>query len=168
MTKIERSRLWQKKNKKKAYENHKIYRDKNREKLNQKAKEWREANREEMLKRRRLRASERKKLDPLFKLSENIRSLICMSFKRGGKKWKKVLKTEEILGCSITEFISYLLSKCPEGITYNDFHRFGYQIDHIIPVKSATTEEELIKLNHYTNLQPLFWRDNIQKSDKLT
>ena len=38
---------------------------------------------------------------------------------------------------------------------YNKELNYGWDIDHIIPVSSATSEEQLIKLNHYSNLQPL-------------
>lgn len=155
---------WQKDNREKAYKHHKAYRDRNREKLNQKAKEYREQNREQLLARRRARTAERKQADPTFKLMENVRSLIAMTFKGKGKK---SYKTEEILGCKLNEFVDYILSKCPEGIGLKDFHRFGYQLDHIIPVSSGKTPEEIVKLNHYSNFQPLFWRDNIQKSNKI-
>ena len=43
---------------------------------------------------------------------------------------------------------------------YNGELNFGWDIDHIIPISSATTEEEILKLNHYTNLQPLCSRIN--------
>ena len=38
---------------------------------------------------------------------------------------------------------------------YNGEFNFGWDIDHIIPISSAKSEEEIIQLNHYTNLQPL-------------
>jgi hypothetical protein len=38
---------------------------------------------------------------------------------------------------------------------YNGSENFGWDIDHFIPVSSAKTEEDIVKLNHYTNLQPL-------------
>ena len=43
---------------------------------------------------------------------------------------------------------------------YNGDLCFGWDIDHIIPVSSAKTEEEILKLNHYTNLQPLCSKEN--------
>jgi len=38
---------------------------------------------------------------------------------------------------------------------YNGEFNFGWDLDHIIPISSAITEQEVIKLNHFTNLQPL-------------
>jgi hypothetical protein len=73
----------------------------------------------------------------------------------------KKSKSIEILGCSFEEFKLYLESKFEPWMTwenkglYNGELNYGWDIDHIIPISSATTEEEIIKLNHYTNLQPL-------------
>lgn len=102
---------------------------------------------------------DRKSKDPLFKLSENIRTLIHNSFNRNGKTKSK--KTNEILGCSFDEFKIYLESKFEfwmnwqnRGLYNGDFN-YGWDIDHIIPVSLAESESDIIKLNHYTNLQPL-------------
>lgn len=38
---------------------------------------------------------------------------------------------------------------------YNGELNFGWDIDHIIPISSAKSEEDIIRLNHFSNLQPL-------------
>ena len=77
------------------------------------------------------------------------------------------MKTEQILGCSIKEFQNYIINLCPEGVSLDNFNRYEYHIDHIIPLSSANTEEEVIKLCHYTNLQPLWCNENLTKSNKI-
>jgi hypothetical protein len=103
---------------------------------------------------------DRKANDPLYKLSANLRNRITETFNYKGIRKPK--KTEDILGCTIEEFMVYLESKFEPWMTWDN--RGGqtvkgpnesWDIDHIIPISTAQTEEELIKLNHYTNLQPL-------------
>ena len=51
---------------------------------------------------------------------------------------------------------------------YNGELNYGWDIDHIIPISSGNTEEEIIKLNHYSNLQPLCSKINRDiKRDRL-
>ena len=74
---------------------------------------------------------------------------------------KKSKKSQEILGCSFEDFKAYLESKFEFWMNwenyglYNGEVNYGWDIDHIIPLSSAKLEEEIVKLNHYTNLQPL-------------
>jgi len=160
-----RSREWQRNNPEKAKINHKKYREANREKITLSAKIKKNENKEHYLEVRKKWKKQKIESDPIFKFSENIRSLISISIKKySGKKRKK---TESILGCNMDFFIQHILSKCPDGIDLKDFGKFGYHIDHIIPISSAKTEEEVLKLSHYTNFQPLFWLDNIKKSNKI-
>ena len=148
-------------------EQYKKWRTENRDKVSEKNKNWREKNKEEHLKRKREAYNNRIQEDPLFTMHEKIRGLIKGSFKRGKAEWKKNSKTQIILGCSIEEFIKMILDKCPEGVGIKDFGQFGYHLDHIIPISIATSEEEIIKLNHYSNFQPLWWENNLSKSNKI-
>ena len=81
------------------------------------------------------------------------------AFKRNG--YTKKSKSIDIIGCSFEEFQEHLESKFESWMTwenkgiYNGELNYGWDIDHIIPLSSAKTEEDVIKLNHYTNLQPL-------------
>jgi hypothetical protein len=47
------------------------------------------------------------------------------------------------------------------------FDNYGqWHIDHIIPLATAKTEQDVYTLSHYTNLQPLWAKDNISKGAK--
>lgn len=103
---------------------------------------------------------DRKDIDNLFKISCNLRSYISNSLKCKNKK------TEHILGISFDEFKNYLESKFEYWMNWENYGRyngtieFGWDIDHIIPLSSAKTEEDLYKLFYYTNLQPLCSKTN--------
>jgi hypothetical protein len=133
----------------------------NKEKINKYNKEYRLNNkvkRNEFLKNRRQN-------DNLFKFSSYTRSLINNSFKRNNNKFKKNPKTEIILGCTIEEFRSYIEMKFDKKMTFENYGK--WHLDHIIPISIAKTEEEIIKLNHYTNFQPLWAIDNLKKGNKI-
>ena len=97
------------------------------------------------------------KNDDIYRLSECLRSLV----NRGLKKYNKKSRTEEILGCSFIQFKEYIESKFENWMNWDNYGKYngelnyGWDIDHIIPISSAKTEDEIINLNHYTNLQPL-------------
>ena len=83
--------------------------------------------------------------------------------------WKivkgKSKRTDEILGISLAEFQGYLEKKFTDGMCWENYGK--WHIDHKIPLSSALNEEELYKLCHFTNLQPLWAEDNIRKGNKL-
>jgi hypothetical protein len=150
-------------NKEKQKEYQKEYREKNKDMIKEKRERNYEENKESILEYQRKyrkvnpenrdkinkRFNSRYKMDSLFRLRNNISKLIRQSIKNGG--YTKNSKTHDILGCSFVELIKHLNSN-KYGFKYEDNL---YDIDHIIPTSSATTEEEMIKLNHYTNLQLL-------------
>jgi hypothetical protein len=103
------------------------------------------------------------KVDPFFRFKYKLRTLIRNSIRSRG--FSKKSKTFQIIGCSFEEAISHFQSKFTEGMTLAN-HGL-WHIDHIIPMSTAKTEEEAIRLNHISNLQPLWADDNLSKSDKL-
>lgn len=83
------------------------------------------------------------------------------------KRWHKNTNFSNYIGCSKEELVIYLESKFQDGMTWDNHTKDGWHIDHIIPLSSATTDKELYKLCHYTNLQPLWATDNLKKRSKL-
>jgi hypothetical protein len=98
-------------------------------------------------------------IEPLYRLKHNFKINLLRSFK--SNNCIKSLRTEEILGCTFDFFKSYLEDKFEDWMNwknrglYNGEFNYGWDIDHKIPISLAKTEEDIIKLNHYTNLQPL-------------
>lgn len=78
-------------------------------------------------------------------------------------------KTVDLLGCSVPELKKHLESQFQPGMTWDNYGRTGWHIDHIKPLSSfdLTDLEQLTEACKYTNLQPLWAKDNIQKSNKL-
>jgi hypothetical protein len=71
------------------------------------------------------------------------------------------------LGCDIQFFKNYIEEMFIDDMSWENYGKV-WDIDHKIPLASATTEEEVLRLNHYTNLQPLdsYINRNV-KRDKL-
>ena len=127
--------------------------------------------RDSINKYRRVYSKKRRKNDNLFKLSGDIRTLIGTSFKKYVSNTDvKSRTTESILGCTMLEFIEHIVSLFTEGMTLENHGNCEecWHIDHKIPISSAINEEHFYKLNHYTNLQPLWSRDNMSKGSKIT
>lgn len=101
--------------------------------------------------------------DPMFALRVKMRSIIRKAFDRNG--YTKRSKSQSILCCTFEELKTHLEKKFEHGMSWEN--RSEWHIDHIIPLSSAKTEEDVIRLNHYTNLQPLWAADNLRKSDKM-
>lgn len=104
------------------------------------------------------------KNDECFRLRLSLKNRIYFALK-GVAKSKTTLK---LLGCSLDFFKKYLESKFKEGMNWSNYGINGWHIDHIIPcaVFDLTKKEEQEKCFHYTNMQPLWAKDNILKGKK--
>jgi predicted nucleic acid-binding Zn ribbon protein len=108
-------------------------------------------------------------IDDLYALKIAIRKNFWTNFKKYLTTGKKISQTTiHILGCDWETLKKHLENQFSEGMSWDNQGRDGWHIDHIIPLSSAKTSDELYKLNHYTNLQPLWAKDNLKKSDKIS
>ncbi len=99
----------------------------------------------------------------VYKLKSILRSRLNNAIKNNYKSGSFVAD----LGCSVDFLKTYLESQFQPGMTWNNHTIKGWHIDHIIPLSSfdLTNREELKKACHYTNLQPLWSKDNWKKGD---
>ena len=169
-TLLENKKIYYKENKEKILEDRKINR--NIEYQSRYSKLYRIQNIEYFQNYRTEYERNRRKKDPLYRLTSNIRASIKYHLTK--KEYLKDSKTENILGCSFIEFKKYLELKFEPWMTWDNYGLYngdlyqGWDIDHIIPISRAKTKEEIIKLNHYKNLQPLCSKINRDiKRDKI-
>jgi len=116
---------------------------------------------------RRAYAKKRRDTDELFRLKDNVRRRINGAMADLGTKKSK--STEAIIGCDFEYLKEHLHFTFEElyGLDRTMISEFIVHIDHIIPITTAETSEDVYNLNHWTNLQLLIDEDNFEKSDKL-
>ena len=132
----------------------------NKEKRSEYSKKYNKINRE----KRNFYLKIKKINNPIYRLSHNVRGRIYTFLKNNNIS--KQNKTFDIVGCSPEFLKEHLEQQFTEGMSWELMGKHIH-IDHIIPLSSATNEEEIYKLCHYTNLQPLWAEDNLRKSNKI-
>ena len=155
-------------NKEKIKNSVKIYQEKHKEKyvIYQRFynKEFRKLNKEFLNNKSNEYQKNRRKNDSTFKLIHNIRNRVRDFLK--SKNITKNNKTFDIVGCSPEFLKEHIEKQFTDGMSW-DLMGEHIHIDHIIPLSSANTEDEVYKLCHYTNLQPLWAEDNLKKYNKI-
>jgi len=101
--------------------------------------------------------------DPMTGFIQIMRQCVRKSFKRNG--YTKKSRAHIILGTDWSVVKSHMESLFKEGMTWNNHGE--WHIDHIIPISSGKTEDEVVKLCHYSNLQPLWAEENLLKSNTI-
>jgi len=123
----------------------------------------------EYIKTEKARATKRKweinvrNISPFYRMKANICSLIRAAFRNNG--YGKSTRTLNIIGCTYDELKNYLELKFMPDMTWANMGE--WEIDHIIPVSSATSLEDMLRLNHYSNLQPMWGAYNSAKHNRL-
>ncbi len=149
-----------------------VYQEKNKEKIKDRKKEYYQRHKSTIKlkvnnynknhkKERNEYINNKLKNNLNFKLSHNLRSRLYNALKNS---WKSGSAVRD-LGCSIPEFKTYLESKWAEGMTWKNWSKTGWHIDHIVPLDffNLQNKEELLKACHYTNLQPMWAEENLSK-----
>jgi len=155
----ERSKQYYGNHKKERNEYDKIYRENNRETDLDRKKEWYYQNKNDVNKLSVKNRKTKRKKDVFYKMTVNIRNLISNSLRR--ENISKKNKTFEILGCTFEEFKIHIENKFESWMNWDNYGKYNgeynstWNYDHIIPISSALNEGDLIRLNHYTNFQPL-------------
>lgn len=155
----------------------KAWRDRNRAHINAKSREWNVKNR--ALKRRtnlkwrkrnpekakeiaREYARRRYQTNPQWRLATLARNRISGALKR--RKAEKSARTTDLLGCSVQDLRIHLEKQFRPGMTWENYGRH-WHVDHIVPCDAfdLTDPEQQRRCFHFSNLQPLPARENIQK-----
>lgn len=156
---LEYCKKWHKENKEKEKE----YREKTKEQKAINTKIWYDKNKKKIQEYHKQYKRKARKNELIY-MKDRIRNMISHSFRR--KNYTKRSKTYNILGANYdfvwnhlknTWYINY-------GTKYNGEE---YQIDHIVPLATAESEEDIIKLCHYSNLQMLTPEDNLKKNARI-
>lgn len=170
------NKIYQDVNKEKLKLAHKVYREANKDKVKVQTKVWREANKDKVkVQTKNYREANKDKINKWFvnkfktnvqfKLSRILRNRLRSALKDNQKSGNAVRD----LGCSIDEFKSYIESKFQSGMSWDNYGLYGWHLDHIKPLSSfdLTDRKQMLEACHYTNLQPLWAKDNLIKSDKI-
>ena len=141
----------------------KEYRERNKGILSEKKQKYYLENKEKLKVYKKEWETQKRKNDIIFKLKQILRHRIYIYLKR--KNLTKKTKTFDLVGCS-TEFLKEHLEKqFKNNMSWDNYGT--WHVDHIIPLSSAKNTEELNKLCHYSNLQPLWAQENMSKGSKL-
>jgi hypothetical protein len=105
----------------------------------------------------------RQESNAIVAMARRLRTRINNVFRRKG--YNKQSTTKQILGCSWEHLVMHIESNFNDNMNWGNRHL--WHIDHIIPLASAQSLDDLIRLNHYTNLQPLWAKDNLKKGAKI-
>lgn len=100
--------------------------------------------------------------DPQFRIKEQSRKRVYDALRGRGRK---SCKTIELIGCEWEAFKAHIESKFIEGMSWDNYGRNGWEVDHIRPCASFDLRifEQHKQCFHYTNLQPLWSKHNSSK-----
>jgi hypothetical protein len=141
------------------------YYSNNSERVKNRNNDYRKSNPEKTTERKRITKQRRKKKDPIYRamsiMSGRLRSYVKLNSLVKRNNFAK------IIGITPEGFREYIESQFEEGMTWDNRGIYTWHLDHIIPISTAKTIEDVERLTHYTNFQPLWSEVNRSKGDKI-
>jgi hypothetical protein len=123
-------------------------------------------NKEDVNLKRNIRHHKNYENNILYKLKINMRNRVKL-FLKSSNFHLRTNKTFNIVGCSPDELKKHLESQFVDNMSWENYGHKGWHIDHKIPLSSAKNYDDVIKLCHYSNLQPLWCKENYKKGKKV-
>lgn len=161
-------KMYYQKHKKEIYNKLLIWRKENPEKLKQYNKKYYQSHRKKCLQRGSSYIKNRLKTDTLFRLLYNLRSRVNKAVKNNYKKSRTTL---ELLGCTIPELKQHLQKQFKKGMNWKNYGKGKkkWHIDHIkqCSIFDLSKLKEQRKCFHYTNLRPLWAKENLSRKKKI-
>ena len=155
------------KHKEKKLEYHKKWSEKNKEHLKEYQKKWREENIDKFRQIKRDYERNRKSKDPLYKLISNFRTAIYQVLKECNVEKNK--HYFNILQYTPEDLISHLESQFKDTMSWDNYGE--WHVDHILPITYFNIvemgDDEFMKCWSLDNLQPMWGKENIRKSNKI-
>lgn len=101
-----------------------------------------------------------------YRIAARLRTRLYIVLRRDAAK--RGAQTFDLLGCDIESFKLHIEAQFKPGMTWENYGKFGWHLDHIKACANfdLTKKEEQEKCFHYTNFQPLWWRENLEKGKK--
>jgi hypothetical protein len=117
--------------------------------------------------RRNQRIAERRKTDFKFRFATSLRQRTTTEFKK--RHVKQTLRTKELFGKSMPETMKYIESLLQPGMKWINHTFYGWHVDHIVPCAAFDLKDinQQKACFHYTNLQPIWYVENLDKRDYL-
>jgi signal recognition particle GTPase len=164
---IEKHKEYYSNNAEKIIEKHKEYRKTNKERRKETVKKYKAKNKKKIREWNREYEKHLRKTDVKYKIKQILRNRINNALV--SKNASKNETTEKLVGCTYEHLVKHLEEQFTEGMSWDNHSLYGWHIDHIIPCCKfdLSKPEEQKKCFHYTNLQPLWAKDNLEKGDKI-
>ena len=157
-------KTWRDAHKEERREYNKAYYHANHEKSKEAARSRYKANSQKIIASRNEYQQQKYKTDLNFRIKASLRSRIS-KIVSGSSKGGSAVRD---LGCTVEGLKRHLEAGFVVGMSWENYGLRGWHIDHIIPLCKfdLTDPTQFAKAVHFSNLQPMWWEENLKKGGK--